>query len=73
MKKVYKLEGLDCAHCAGKIEEKIKKLDGLKSVVVNFMTAKMTLEADDDKFDTVFTEAKKIVNEFEPDVNVVKA
>ncbi|MDD7410689.1 cation transporter [Fusobacterium gastrosuis] len=73
MKKVYKLEGLDCAHCAGKIEEKIKKIDGLKSVVVNFMTAKMTLEADDDKFDTVFTEAKKIVNEFEPDVNVVKA
>ncbi|MCI5725342.1 cation transporter [Fusobacterium sp.] len=73
MKKVYKLEGLDCAHCAGKIEEKIKKIDGLKSVVVNFMTAKMTLEADDDKFDAVFTEAKKIVNEFEPDVNVVKA
>lgn len=73
MKKVYKLEGLDCAHCAGKIEEKIKKIDGLKSVVVNFMTAKMTLEADDNKFDTVFTEAKKIVNEFEPDVNVVKA
>lgn len=73
MKKVYKLEGLDCAHCAGKIEEKIQKLDGLKSVVVNFMTAKMTLEAEDDKFDTVFTEAKKIVNEFEPDVNVVKA
>lgn len=73
MKKVYKLEGLDCAHCAGKIEERIKKLDGLKLVVVNFMTAKMTLEADDDKFDIVFSEAKKIVNEFEPDVNVVKA
>lgn len=73
MKKVYKLEGLDCAHCAGKIEEKIKKVDGVQAVVVNFMTAKMTLEAADDRFEAIFAEAKKIVNEFEPDVNVVKA
>lgn len=73
MKKMYKLEGLDCAHCAGKIEEKISKIDGVLSVVVNFMTAKMTLEASDDKFEAIFNEAKKIVNEFEPDVNVVKA
>ena len=44
MKKVFKLEGLDCAHCAAKIEEKISKLEGVKSVVINFMTTKMTLK-----------------------------
>ena len=36
MKKVFKLEGLNCAHCAAKIEEKVSKLEGVKSVVINF-------------------------------------
>ena len=38
MKKVFKLEGLNCADCASKIEEKVGKLEGVKSVMVNFMT-----------------------------------
>ena len=46
MKKVFKLEGLNCAHCASKIEEKVGKLEGVKSVMVNFMTTKMTLESE---------------------------
>ncbi|WP_022820059.1 cation transporter [Fusobacterium russii] len=73
MKKIFKLEGLDCAHCANKIEEKISKLEGVNSIIVNFMTTKMTLEAADEKFESIFTEAKKIINELEPDVNIVKA
>lgn len=73
MKKIFKLEGLDCAHCANKIEEKIAKLEGVNSVVVNFMTTKMTLEAVDEKFEAILIEAKKIINELEPDVNIVKA
>lgn len=73
MKKIFKLEGLDCAHCAGKIEEKVANLAGVKSAIVNFMTTKMTLETEDDKFEEIFIQAKKIINELEPDVNVVKA
>ena len=46
MKKVFKLEGLNCAHCAAKIEEKVGKLEGVKSVMINFMTTKMTLESE---------------------------
>ena len=65
MKKVFKLEGLNCAHCAAKIEEKVGKLEGVKSVVINFMTTKMTLES--------IANVKKLVNEIEPDVNMVKA
>lgn len=73
MKKVFKLEGLDCAHCAAKIEERISKLEGVKSVVINFMTTKMTLESVDDNIEEVVEKVKKLINEVEPDVNMVKA
>ena len=73
MKKVFKLEGLDCAHCAAKIEERISKLEGVKSVVINFMTTKMTLESVDENIADVVEKVKKLINEVEPDVNIIKA
>ena len=73
MKKVFKLEGLNCAHCASKIEEKVGKLEGVKSVMVNFMTTKMTLESIDENIGEVVEKVKKLINEIEPDVNMVKA
>ena len=73
MKKVFKLEGLDCAHCATKIEEKVSKLEGVKSVVINFMTTKMTLESIDENIGDIVEKVKKLINEVEPDVNMVKA
>ena len=73
MKKVFKLEGLDCAHCAAKIEEKVSKLEGVKSVVINFMTTKITLESIDENIGEVVEKVKKLINEIEPDVNMLKA
>ncbi|MFC2423595.1 MAG: cation transporter [Fusobacterium polymorphum] len=73
MKKVFKLEGLDCAHCATKIEEKVSKLEGVKSVVINFMTTKMILESVDENIADVVEKVKKLINEVEPDVNMIKA
>ena len=73
MKKVFRLEGLDCAHCAAKIEEKVSKLEGVKSVVINFMTTKMTLESVDENIADVVEKFKKLINEVEPDVNMIKA
>ena len=73
MKKVFRLEGLNCANCAAKIEEKVGKLEGVKSVVINFMTTKMTLESIDENFEEIIANVKKLVNEIEPDVNMVKA
>ena len=73
MKKVFKLEGLDCAHCAAKIEERVSKLEGVKSVVINFMTTKMTLESIDENIGEVVEKVKKLINEIEPDVHMVKA
>ena len=51
MRKTFELEDLDCANCAAKMEEAIKKLPGVKRVSVNFMTQKMILDAEDSQFD----------------------
>ena len=61
MKKVFKLEGLNCAHCAAKIEEKVSKLEGVKSVVINFMTTKMTLESVDENIGDIVEKVKKLL------------
>ena len=37
MKKIYRLENLDCANCAAKIENALKKLDGVSDASVSFM------------------------------------
>jgi copper chaperone CopZ len=72
MKKVFMIEDLDCAHCAAKIEDAIAKLDGVISVNVSFLAQKMTLEADDDKFDKILKEAQKIAKKVEPDCRIIK-
>ena len=53
MRKAFKLDEIDCANCARELQEGIAKLDGVESVSVNFMTQKLTLEADDAEFDEV--------------------
>ncbi len=70
MKKHIKLEGLDCGHCAAKIEDAVKKIDGVISASVNFLNQKMVLEASDEQFDNVLSEAKKLIKKIEPDVDV---
>ena len=45
MKKIYRLEDLECAVCAGKMEHAISKIDGVQEVNVNFLTQKLTLVA----------------------------
>ena len=49
MKRRYTLENLGCANCAAKMEDKIKELDGVNSVTVNFITTKMVLDVEDDQ------------------------
>ncbi len=70
MKRRYTLENLECANCAAKMEDKIKELDGVNSVTVNFITTKMVLDVEDDKFDSVLDQAKDIIKSIEPYVKV---
>lgn len=71
MKKVFELEELDCAHCAAKMEDAIKKLDGVISANISFMTQKLTLEAADEDFDKILKAAQKAIKKIEPDCRIV--
>lgn len=71
MKKTFKLIDLDCANCAAKMENAIKKIDGVTNASVSFMTQKLTLEADDALFDSVLKQAVAVCKKVEPDCEVV--
>ncbi|MBQ9322330.1 MAG: cation transporter [Eubacterium sp.] len=69
MKKKFKCE-IDCANCAAKVEDAVKKIDGVNDAKVNFMTQKFTLDADDDRFDAILDEAIRTGKKIEPDFEV---
>ena len=71
MRKAFKLQDLDCANCAAKMEEAVKKIDGVKFASVNFLAQKMTLEADDEAFDEILKKAIKTIKRVEPDCRVI--
>lgn len=71
MKKTFKLIDLDCANCAAKMEAAIKKLDGVNDSSVSFLSQKMTIDAEDDKFDEIVKQAVKVCKKVEPDCEVV--
>ncbi len=71
MKKTYALDELDCANCGLKMEEAVRKIEGVKNVNISFMTQKITLEADDADFDRVLKEAVKACKKVEPDCRIV--
>ncbi|WP_124100581.1 heavy metal-associated domain-containing protein [Ruminococcus sp. Marseille-P6503] len=71
MKKVFRLENLDCANCAQKMENGIKKLEGVQDCTVSFMSQKMTLTADDGSFDEIVKKAVKLCRKIEPDCVIV--
>lgn len=71
MKKKYKCE-IDCADCAAKVEDAVKKIDGVSDAKVNFMMQKFTLEADDERFDSILEEAIRVGKRIEPDFTVEK-
>ena len=67
MKKTYQLTDLDCANCAAKMEAAIKKIDGVSDASVSFMTQKMTVDADDSRFDEIMKQVVKACKKVEPD------
>ena len=72
MKKTYKLENLDCANCAAKMETAIKKIDGVADCSISFMTQKMTIKAPDGTdFDALMDKVVKLCKKVEPDCEIV--
>lgn len=71
MKKIYKLEDLDCANCAAKMERAIEKIDGVNAVNVSFMAQRLVIEADDEKFDDIMKQVVKACKKVEPDCKIL--
>ncbi len=68
MVKKYRIEGLDCAACATKLESKLKKIKGVNNLYINFMFQKITIDANDTIFDNVLELVKKEASNFEDGV-----
>ncbi|MDU9377023.1 hypothetical protein McpSp1_16670 [Methanocorpusculaceae archaeon Sp1] len=67
MKKTFKMENLECAHCAALMENGIRKIDGVSEASISFMTQKLIIDADETKFDTIMKEVRNICKKIEPD------
>lgn len=73
MEKFFRIQGLDCANCAAKIERAVSKLDKVDKVTINFMTGKMLLAADEQSFEEVYADAVKTIKKYEPSASVRRA
>ncbi len=72
MKKVFKLEDLDCANCAAKMECAIKKLNGVNDASVSFMSQRLTIDADDENFEEIMNKVVKTCRKIEPDCTILR-
>lgn len=72
MKKVFRLQYLDCANCAAKMEQGISKISGVENARVNFMTQKLTIEAAETDFERILAEADKVIRKVEPDCRILR-
>ena len=71
MKKKFKMENLDCANCAAKMEAAIKKIPGVTDASMSFLTQKLTLEAEDERFEQVLAEAQKVCDKVDKGCRIV--
>lgn len=70
MKKVYSIEGIDCANCAAKIEDKINRMKNIEEANLNFMIGKLSIEfkvSTDEEVEEIMEEVRKLVKKLEPD------
>lgn len=69
MTKIVKIIGLNCGHCAQKLEDAIAKLKEIKNVNVNFIKSTIEFESDDVSF--ALKNIKKITKKIEPDAQII--
>lgn len=70
MTKIFKLENLDCANCAAKMERGIQSIKGVNNCTVSFMTQKMMLDADDSRFAEILELAKQAIAKVDPNCRI---
>lgn len=72
MKKVYRLEDLDCANCAAKMERAISKIEGVQSASVSFLMQRLAVEADEARFEEIMERVEKVCRRVEPNCRIVR-
>jgi len=72
MKKTFRMEDLDCANCAAKMEAGIRKIKGVQSATVSFMTQRLTIEAEEADFDEILRRADAVCRKVEPDCRILR-
>ena len=70
MHRSFKIQNLGCANCAAKMENDINKLDGVSKASISFMTQRLTLDADDTRFDDIVNECDRICKKYEPETSI---
>lgn len=71
MKKVYRLQDLDCANCAAKMERAINKLPGVEEAVISFLTQRMTIVAEEENLPEILNQAQKAISKVEPNCKIL--
>lgn len=71
MKKKFKMENLDCANCAAKMEDAIKKIPGVQDATMSFLAQKLTIEADEEMFDEIMKQAAKACAKVDADAKIL--
>lgn len=72
MKRKFKLEELDCANCAAKMEAAIRKIPGVTEANISFMAQKLTIEAEDARFEQILDEAQRCISKVESACRIVR-
>ncbi len=72
MKKKFKLEELDCANCAAKMENAIRKIPGVIEANISFMAQKLTIEAEDERFEEILEQAQRCISKVDDGCTIVR-
>ena len=72
MKRVFKIEDVDCANCAAKMERAAAKLDGVNEVSINFMAQRITIDAVDERFDEIVDEVESVMKKVDKEAHIIR-
>lgn len=74
MRKTFKLQNLECANCAAKMESDINKIEGVEKASISFMTQKLAITADVDGagMEAIVDQAQSVCSKYEPDCVIVR-
>ena len=72
MEKVFRLEELDCANCAAKMERAIQKIGGVNEANVSFMGQRLSIDADESRFEEIMDEVVRVCRKVEPDCKIIR-